>query len=494
MRTVIARPNAANEIEGMRAIGYNLRTALADIVDNSITAQAKIIDIFADSAEKHFKIGVLDDGYGMSGAELTEAMKVGSRNPLESRSNEDLGRFGLGLKTASFSQCRKLTVISKKQGTTSAAIWNLDYVRKVNEWELQLPEPNQIDSLPWANAIEDTGTLVIWENLDRVVETNGEDQDKAEFIKQIDDARSHLELVFHRYLSGDSGFPRIHMSLNGRPLEPLDPFNSSKAVRGPEEIIKINEDYVKVRTFTLPHHKKVSSQEWDKYEGRTGYLGSQGFYVYRQGRLIIHSTWFGLARQKELTKLARVRVDITNKMDAAWQLDLKKASARPPRRVREHLRKIIETIGLTSRRSYTTRGTKLTSNQTLPLWIRIQNKNEINYQVADNHPAINKFNSKLPANLSGEFKRIVELIGSSLPVEGLYADFGNEPNSVNVHQTSDETLKLAIQSVYEHLVLDGTVKIEALENMLSITEPYRSQWGRTQELLKQFKEKKQSNE
>ena len=107
----------------------------------------------------------------------------------------------------------------------------------------------------------------------------------------------------------------------------------------------------------------------------------------------------------------------------------------------------------------------------MPLWNRIQNKNEIDYRVAENHPAINKFNSKLPANLTGEFKRIIELIGSSFPVEALYADFGTEPNSVNVHQISDETLKLAIQSAYEHLVLEGTVKIEALENMLSITEP-----------------------
>ena len=465
----------------MRDIGYSLGTALADVVDNSITAQAKTVQIFADSTGNDFKIAVIDDGYGMTETELLDAMRPGSRNPLESRSHEDLGRFGLGLKLASFSQCRKLTVVSRKDSKISAAIWDLDLVAKTDKWLLQIPD--DIDSLPWSTLLGDTGTLVIWEDLDRVVEHDGEGQDKAGFIKQIDEVRSHLELVFHRYLTGDSGFSKMEMSVNGRSLEPFDPFNSLKSVRGPEEVIKIGDDYVKVRTFTLPHHKKISKSEWAKYEGERGYLSSQGFYVYRQGRLIIHGTWFGLARHKELTKLARVRIDMPNTMDAAWKIDVKKASARPPKQVREHLRTIIETIGETSRRTFTKRGTVLISDQTLPLWNRIQNKNEVDYRVDETHPAISRFESRIPSELTGDFRKILELVGSSFPVEALYADFGNDPNSVNVHQTSAETLGFAVKSAYEHLVLDGTLSADDLTNMLSLTEPFKSHWDRTKEIL-----------
>ena len=481
MRTVEAAPRAAMLIESMRDIGYSLGTALADVIDNSITAQASQIELFADSTGKDFKISVVDDGYGMSEEELLDAMRPGSQNPLESRSQEDLGRFGLGLKTASFSQCRKLTVVTRKEGKTSAAIWDLDYVALTDKWLLQIPDDPEL--LPWADQLGATGTLVIWEDLDRVVEREEDGQDKAGFIKQIDEVRSHLELVFHRYLTGDSGFPKTEMSVNGRSLEPFDPFNSFRSVRGPEEVIKIGEDYVKARTFTLPHHKKVSNSEWAKYEGERGYLSSQGFYVYRQGRLIIHSTWFGLARHKELTKLARVRIDMPNTMDAAWKIDVKKASARPPKQVREHLRAIIETIGETSRGTFTKRGTALISDQTLPLWNRTLNKNEVDYRVDESHPAIIRFEKRIPSDLTDDFHKVLELVGSSFPVEAIYADFGNEPNSVNVHQTSDETLEFAVLSAYEHLVLEGALSVDDLNNMLSLTEPFKSHWDQTQKVL-----------
>ena len=143
LRTVEAAPRAAMLIESMRDIGYSLGTALADVIDNSITAQASQIELFADSTGKDFKISIVDDGYGMSEEELLDAMRPGSQNPLESRSQEDLGRFGLGLKTASFSQCRKLTVVTRKEGKTSAAIWDLDYVALTDKWLLQIPNDTQ---------------------------------------------------------------------------------------------------------------------------------------------------------------------------------------------------------------------------------------------------------------------------------------------------------------------------------------------------------------
>ena len=103
MRTVRTAPKAAMLIESMRDIGYTLETAIADIVDNSITAGAGTIDLFADTTASDVKIAILDDGGGMDESTLFEAMRIGSRNPLDERDPYDLGRFGLGLKTASFS-------------------------------------------------------------------------------------------------------------------------------------------------------------------------------------------------------------------------------------------------------------------------------------------------------------------------------------------------------------------------------------------------------
>ena len=117
------------------------------------------------------------------------------------------------------------------------------------------------------------------------------------------------------------------------------------------------------------------------------------------------------------------------------------------------------------------------------MWNRIQNKNEVDYRVDETHPAIDRFEARLPSELARDFHRILELVGSSFPVDTLYADFGNEPNSVNVHQTSDETLDFAVQSAFEHLVLDGKLSMDVLSGMLSLTEPFKSHWGQTQKLL-----------
>jgi hypothetical protein len=134
---------------------------------------------------------------------------------------------------------------------------------------------------------------------------------------------------------------------------------------------------VKVQAYTLPHHKK-DPEGWERHAGKAGYLKNQGFYVYRGKRLIIHGTWFGLARQTELTKLARVRIDMPNEMDAEWKIDVKKASAQPPYHIRERLKRIIETLGASSRRVYTARGRRLTADSQLPVWQRIQDDAGLN--------------------------------------------------------------------------------------------------------------------
>jgi len=473
VRTREVPPHAAMLIESMRDIGYSLETALADIIDNSITAKARSIRLLADTTSAQPSLAIVDDGEGMSEDELLAAMRPGSRNPLDARDKEDLGRFGLGLKTASFSQCRKLTVASRKDGVTSCARWDLDKVAQTNQWLVELlDEPS---SVPWIDELGISGTLVVWEKLDRLVEGDASDARSA-FVSRIDDASEHLELVFHRFLAGERGIKRIALELNGRALEPFDPFHSTHPATqaGPVEKIKSGGLEVEVQAFTLPHHKK-DPEGWERFAGKAGYLKNQGFYVYRGKRLIIHGTWFGLARQKELTKLARVRIDMPNGMDADWKIDVKKASAQPPYHVRERLRRIIETIGATSRRVYTARGRRLASDSRLPVWQRRQHGNEISYCLNPDHPAFVDFKNQLPDDLKSGFDRVLEIAASSMPVDALFADISASPAHVSGAQLAENTLKHLVETTFSALISSGVNPEDAFE-MMHVTDPFRENW------------------
>ena len=473
-------------IESMRDIGYSLETALADIVDNSISAGATIINIFVNTSEGDASVAIVDNGDGMSEEELLEAMRPGSRNPREDRAQSDLGRFGLGLKTASFSQCRRLTVVSRRDGQTSAARWDLDHVAETDEWLVQMPD--HPDVVARRENLPERGTLVLWEKLDRLLEPKRSDGGVAHFIQLVDAAREHLELVFHRFLLA-RGADRVQIFLNQRPLDPLDPFNSNHpaTIAGPAEVIKVGDHVVSVQTFTLPHHSKVTADEWERFAGSEGYLRAQGFYVYREKRLIVHGTWFGLARQVELTKLARVRIDIPNGLDAAWKIDVRKASAQPPFPVRERLQRIIEPIGATSKRVYTTRGTRLVSDERLPVWIRTQDKGKITYRINVEHPMVVDFRSRLPAKYRGDLLKVLELAGAVFPMDALFADLGGAPESVVANQLEDSTLLQAVRTAREHLRSTG-LSARDVGDVLNVAEPFRSNWARVETILNELEE------
>ena len=315
-RTVAdATPHAASLIQSLRDIGYSCETALADIIDNSITAGSRNIDILCNTNCAEPAIGILDDGNGMDLDELIEAMRPGSRNPLDERDAGDLGRFGLGLKSASFSQCKKLTVVSRKNGQTVGATWDLEEVARSNRWEIETHYV--VSELPWSDMLKETGTLVIWRSLDRL--SGGiehDDRKRSEHINRtIAEAERHIRLVFHRFMEDDK--PALRLALNGRELAPLDPFARSYPSHQcePQDELKLGRGTVVFQSFTLPHHKSISKADWEDLSGPDGHLKSQGFYVYRGRRLIIAGSWLGLARQTELTKLGRIRVDMPTTME-----------------------------------------------------------------------------------------------------------------------------------------------------------------------------------
>ena len=482
MRVVEVPPKPSSLMESMGDIGYSLGTALADLVDNSITAQAKNIHIFVSPEESDLKVGILDDGVGMTEKELLEAMRLGSRNPLAERDRSDLGRFGLGLKTASFSQCRMLTVVSRTDGTTSCARWDLDHIAQSDVWQVQLPDDPE--SMSWVHHLGETGTLVLWEKLNLGPDAEDSDRNMAEFIRQMDNARSHLELVFHRFLAGEQGCRRVAVRLNGRPLEPYDPFHSRHpaTVAGPEENIRVTSGHVLVQSFTLPHHSKVTPAEWKRHAGPEGYVRNQGFYVYREKRLIIHGTWFGLARQTELTKLARIRIDMPNSLDGSWKIDIKKASAQLPAAVRARLRSIIDPLQTSSRRVYRSRGRRLVGENRIPVWVRVQDKGQVYYRINDQHPIILRLLEHLSPEGRGELNRIIDVAGASLPMDAIFADLGGDNSDLLSTTMDEETLRFAALTTFTHLLRITNSRDGAIA-MMNSAEPFRSDWNRTVHII-----------
>ena len=480
-RTRRVAPRASVLIESMRDIGYSLQTAVADVIDNSVTAGARRIELLAETDSEAAVIGILDDGVGMSQDELFEAMRFGTRSPLEGRESTDLGRFGLGLKTASFSQCRRLTVVTRKNGMASSAVWDLDTVSETDDWLVE--EPRHLTEIPWVDRLDSDGTLVIWQKLDRLVDSKSKDGRKN-LVRQIDKMASHIEFVFHRFLSGEAGQKRIEVTLNGRRLRPFDPFCSRHTATqlGQEEVFMLDGKKIHIQPVTLPHHAKISRSQWKRNGGTEGYLKNQGFYLYRNRRLIVHGTWFGMARQTELTKLSRVRIDIPNSLDAAWKIDVKKASAQPPPPVRQRLRHIIVAMGASSKKAYTKRGTRLVEENPLPVWTRTQNKSRISYGLASEHPAFLDFVKGLDSESTQKFRRLIDLIVSTLPVDTLFADICGRPEDLVAPPLDKESFSGNVESVYLTLRQQGVPRGQ-VEQMMSAAEPFRPRWNEAKRVI-----------
>ena len=169
-KTRSAPPRAMAMLESLRGLGYSTGAALADIIDNSISAGAHEVRLDFVWDGPGSRITILDNGRGMKDAELESAMRLGDKNPLDIRSPHDLGRFGMGLKTASLSQCRRLTVASVKGSDRSCLRWDLDELAADPAGGWLLFEGPAQESKPFIAGLKGrkAGTVVLWEQLDQI--------------------------------------------------------------------------------------------------------------------------------------------------------------------------------------------------------------------------------------------------------------------------------------------------------------------------------------
>jgi hypothetical protein len=476
-------PYAPAFIESMRAVGYSLESAIADLVDNSISAGAISVSIQFRSFNNPY-VAIIDNGQGMTAGELTEAMRHGGRSPLEVRSPHDLGRFGLGLKTASLSQCRKLTVVSYKDRKLSARCWDLDLIDKRKAWILRIPDSDaEIRALPHVDEIvrQRRGTVVLWHDLDRLAA--GEASVESALDSKMDHVREHLAVIYHRYLSGETGLAKIKIDINNNPIVPLDVFLAShKATQQLyEEVFLVEGHEIRVQPYILPHISKLSVEELRLAGGEEGLRRNQGFHVYRNRRLIIRGTWFRLARAEELTKLARVRVDIPNALDSLWTLDLKKSSAHPPEVVRRNLGRTVERIGERSRQTYTFRGRRTQRDGITHVWNRVQGRSGISYRVNREHPLLRALVETLSDGQCRLLRGVLDTLEATYPADALYADMASDrPRAADEHD-SDSLTELALQ------ILDAASNLPGGKNsmlkVLHTIEPFSSYTELTSELV-----------
>lgn len=439
-------------MESTRALGYSLEAAVADLLDNSVSAGATEIKIQFWALDDPYMF-FLDNGHGMSSDDATNAMQYGSKSPLETRAVNDMGRFGLGLKTASLSQCRNLTVVTCKDSIYSARQWDLDIINERKKWILLDLDMDQMETLPGFAELRkiESGTLVVWKNFDRL--SAGTVSFERTLGRKMDDVRTHVSLVFHRYLSGEPGLKKVVISINNSPIQPTDPFlvGRSEQIMDAEPIV-IEGHRLSALPYILPHVSRLTKDELQSLGGEEGMRRKQGFYVYRNRRLLVWGTWFRLLHQAELYKLARVRVDIPNALDYLWNLDIRKSTAVPPEVVRRNLERIVKRIADGSKRTWTFRGKKETRDEVGHTWERHKLREGISYTINRDHPLVSAVRKRVGKLHDKDLERLLRLIEEGLPLNAMFVDMTEDEHFASESDTEANVRDLAL-SVLDSLDL-----------------------------------------
>ena len=472
-----APPSPADLMESLRDLGYTLHSALADLLDNSLAAQATRIRVIVEPSSPAPHIVVLDDGQGMTEKRLAQAMRMAAMGPLTPRGTTDLGRFGLGMKTASLSQGRCLTVITKQLGDKEPSVrrWDLAHVRKADAWELLL-EPTEL-AQPYIDAInrQGHGTAIVIEQLDRVsflhVPPAEVDSHLAAALEAI---RSHLAMVFHRFILED----RLEIRLGEPLIQPWDPYLTgfSTALASEKLVLPGDKGVIHVAPFVLPHHSRLTNEQHERGAGPLGWNAHQGFYIYRGRRLIVPGTWLNLnLKKEEHYKLARIQVDLPNTMDTDWQLNVMKSHVAAPSLLRDDFRRIASDVRRQASDVYRVRGER----QVLPrtpqdrfVWKRETVRTGVRFRVDRAHPVIHAL-SHGGCEHEKMLADAIALIESTVPVAAMLQEPQKAIDGSVQNEPPIELDALVDLSIHaeQHFIRTGKNPAEARELVLSC-EPF----------------------
>lgn len=474
-----AIPEADSMIETFRAIGYTLETAVADIIDNSITAGAKNIWITRTWDGDNSSICIKDDGHGMNSDECIQAMRPGSKNPNELRDEKDLGRFGLGLKTASFSQCRRLTLLSKRKGEKTVYwTWDLDFVNKENKWQVLSWCPKS-----YLKALDnvESGTCVIWTDMDRVIPKGTMEEDylsKQDFFNQLDKLKRHLRMTFHRFIEdGD-----ISLLWGDEELSPWNPFCLDEPKTQPysDDDVSFNKEIVRVKGYVLPHKDDFTTEEaFRSAFGLDGYLNmaGSGFYVYRSKRLLLAGNWLGLFKEEEQHyKLVRILIDLPNTLDSDWKIDIKKSTATPPYSCISALRRYAQHVRSLGKKTYVHKGKEIrykAGQKFQHIWKEISNGSTSRYEINPQSGIIKGLKMLASVDPTKAMDMLMHIISANLPERAISVkQLENEDNGTKDYSEKEiSEYRYLAKFMYEQKRKDGT-PIDIIKDEMRRTEPY----------------------
>jgi hypothetical protein len=445
-----ATPTPADLIKSIAEQGYTLQAALADLIDNSISARANRVELLIDPSKEPFKLFISDNGEGMSEEILKLAMKLPSQSPAASRNANDLGRFGLGLKTASFSQTRRFTVISRKKGSTkySARSWDLKVLEE-GLWRIAVNSQSEINeylleyhklSATFYNQFDQfqPNTIIVWHGLHKFEEfissAGRENALKKELVEVTAD---HLSIVFHRFMERKSP---LKIRLNNNQLIPFNPFPTNlKDLRAIESKTRaFNDDNIKIEGFVLPARAIVESRS-EKSDWTTKHLGlidMEGVYIYRADRLISFGGWNAIVKKSSRLQLARLRVDIGNQVDLHLHLNVAKSQVNIPSDLRLGFKSYIDDLRREAEREYYNKGLKRFRNkkeEKSSLWSLEPSNKGLEFVVNKEFPLLESLYENLPAGKVTILNAILRLLITKLNFVRKAAEpepFGITTNSV----------------------------------------------------------------
>lgn len=470
----VVAPRADVLMESLRATGYSLPDAVSDLIDNSIAAGARNIWLNFHWSGAESWASILDDGSGMLESEIVAAMRIGSRSPRESREPSDLGRYGLGLKTASISQARSLTVATRTAGERDVHTrrWDLDHLATSGDWQLlNVPVESAYAGVLDRLTELEHGTLVVWAKLDRLVGNAGVDNAKArrQFHEALRGVEEHVAMVFHRFMTERNS---ISIRINDQPIWPWDPFMADETAtqRLPSDSLGPSDSGITVTPFVLPHHSRLSGEKHRAAAGPAGWNAQQGFYVYRNRRLLLPGDWLGLGFMKEEHyKLARIQLDLSNSSDHEWEIDVRKSRARPPLPYRDDLRRIAQAVRKRAVTVYRHRGkaiARTARKSPVFVWQRRVKSNKVSYVINREHPLVRDALEATTAD-SRRLKQLLRLIEEYVPVQQIWVDMaeGDQSQRQPFESAQEREIVGLIRALYSALVDAGLSHREALERL-----------------------------
>ena len=478
-------PVASSLMATARSFGnYDLAAALADLIDNSIQAQAKKVSILFEVIETEMVVRIRDDGIGMGKNVLVAAMRPASAHPEDSRDLNDLGRFGWGLKSASLSQARVLTVVSWRGLERTAASWDID---NLEDWSMELLVGDKTLKLLSIPPDSGSGTEVIWSRCDRLLDRDMPSSPDEQLNEKISHASKQLSLIFHRYLSGKETGNKLVIEMQGRSLEPVDPFmcdNLATHTEDEEPIKLRGKEAIIVQPFIIPHFSKLTVKEREMLGGDEGFVRNQGFYVYRNRRLIIYGTWFRLIPHGELSQLMRVRVDLPNTMDKDWKITLDKSDAQLPVVLRSRLKDLLRRFSKKSVGVNRNKGIDLRIDKKEPVWKKVVYHGRIRYQINRDHPLILELIAE--SEDSAFAREVLKLVESYVPIESMIKD--REENKLEQVQaiTDPEIFEGLVDACFMACVRQ-TGRPPTLKEFLKFAnkmEPFSSQWKYSEDYIR----------